>query len=92
MTTPQTFVIVGGGLAAGKAVQELRESGFDGHIVLYGEEAHPPYERPPLSKGYLMGDEGFESALVQPRDWYDAHDVDLRLDTRVTAIDPAAEQ
>ena len=57
VTAPQTFVIVGGGLAAGKAVQELRESGFDGHIVLYGEEAHPPYERPPLSKGYLMGDE-----------------------------------
>ena len=90
MTTPQTFVIVGGGLAAGKAVQELRESGFDGQIVLYGEEANPPYERPPLSKGYLMGDEGFESALVQPLDWYDAHGVDLRLHTRVGAIDPAA--
>ena len=89
MTAPQTFVIVGGGLAAGKAVQELRESGFDGHLVLYGEEAHPPYERPPLSKGYLMGDEGFESALVQPLEWYDAHDVDLRLGTRVAAIDPA---
>ena len=89
MTSPQTFVIVGGGLAAGKAVQELRESGFDGHIVLYGEEAHPPYERPPLSKGYLMGDVGFESALVQPLDWYDAHDVDLRMGTRVTVLDLA---
>jgi 3-phenylpropionate/trans-cinnamate dioxygenase ferredoxin reductase component len=90
VTTPQTFVIVGAGLAAGKAVQELRESGFDGHLVLYGEEAHPPYERPPLSKGYLMGDESFQSALVQPPDWYAAHDVDLRLGTRVAAVDPAA--
>jgi NADPH-dependent 2,4-dienoyl-CoA reductase/sulfur reductase-like enzyme len=90
VTATQTFVIVGAGLAAGKAVQELRESGFAGHLVLYGEEAHPPYERPPLSKGYLMGDEGFDSALVQPLEWYDAHDVDLRLDTRVAAIDPAA--
>jgi 3-phenylpropionate/trans-cinnamate dioxygenase ferredoxin reductase component len=90
VTTPQTFVVVGAGLAAGKAVQELRESGFDGRLVLYGEEAHPPYERPPLSKGYLMGDEDFESALVQPLEWYDAHDVDLRIDSPVTSVDPVA--
>jgi NADPH-dependent 2,4-dienoyl-CoA reductase/sulfur reductase-like enzyme len=90
MTPRETFVVVGGGLAAGKAVQELRESGFDGHLVLYGAEPHPPYERPPLSKGYLIGEEGFEAALVQPPDWYDAHDVDLRLGTRVTAIDSTA--
>lgn len=88
MTATQTFVIVGAGLAAGKAVQELRESGFDGHLVLYGAEPHPPYERPPLSKAYLMGDDGFEAALVQPIEWYDAHDVDLRLGTRVTKVDP----
>jgi 3-phenylpropionate/trans-cinnamate dioxygenase ferredoxin reductase component len=90
VTTEQTFVVVGGGLAAGRAVQELRESGFEGRLVLYGEEAHPPYERPPLSKGYLMGEEAFESALVQPAEWYDAHNVDLRLGTRVTAVDPVA--
>ena len=88
MTATETFVIVGAGLAAGKAVQELRESGFDGHLVLYGAEPHPPYERPPLSKAYLMGDDRFEAALVQPIEWYDAHDVDLRLGTRVTQIDP----
>ncbi len=92
MTRPETFVVVGGGLAAGRAVQELRESGFDGRLVLYGAEPHPPYERPPLSKGYLMGDDSFESAFVQPADWYHAHDVDLRLDTRVTRIDPAARR
>ncbi|MBF4766276.1 FAD-dependent oxidoreductase [Nocardioides agariphilus] len=90
MTATQTFVIVGAGLAAGKAVQELRESGFDGHLVLYGAESHLPYERPPLSKGYLTGDDSFESALVQPPDWYDAHAVDLRLGTRVAAVDPVA--
>jgi 3-phenylpropionate/trans-cinnamate dioxygenase ferredoxin reductase subunit len=86
----QTFAIVGAGLAAGRAVQELRESGFDGHIVLYGAEAHPPYERPPLSKGYLIGTDDFESALVQPLEWYRAHDIDLRLNATVTSIDPAS--
>jgi 3-phenylpropionate/trans-cinnamate dioxygenase ferredoxin reductase component len=86
----QTFVIVGAGLAAGRAVQELRESGFEGHIVLYGSEAHPPYERPPLSKGFLMGTDDFESAFVQPLEWYRDHDIDLRLSTTVTAIHPAS--
>ena len=90
MTAKQTFVVVGAGLAAGKAVRELRDSGFDGHVVLYGAEAHPPYERPPLSKGYLMGNDDFESTLVQPLQWYREDDIDLRLGTRVTAIDPAA--
>jgi NADPH-dependent 2,4-dienoyl-CoA reductase/sulfur reductase-like enzyme len=86
----QSFAIVGAGLAAGRAVQELRESGFEGHIVLYGAEPHPPYERPPLSKGYLMGTDDFESALVQPLEWYRDQDIDLRLSTTVTTIDPAS--
>lgn len=90
MTAERTFVIVGAGLAAGKAVQELRESGFDGHIVLYGAETHPPYERPPLSKGYLMGSDDFESAVIHPLEWYRGQEVDMRLGTRVTAIDPGA--
>lgn len=90
MTAGQSLVIVGAGLAAGKAVQELRESGFDGHIVLYGAETHPPYERPPLSKGYLMGTDDLEAAVVHPLEWYRGHDVDIRLGTRVTSIDPGA--
>jgi NADPH-dependent 2,4-dienoyl-CoA reductase/sulfur reductase-like enzyme len=90
MTDTQSFAVVGAGLAAGKAVQELRESGFDGQIVLYGAEPHPPYERPPLSKAYLMGHDSFDAALVQPIEWYKTHDVDLRLGTRVTAVDPLA--
>ena len=83
----QTFVIVGGGLAAGKAVEQLRESGFEGSIVLFGEEHHLPYERPPLSKGYLLGNDELDTAFVHTPDWYDENDVDLRLGTTVTGID-----
>jgi 3-phenylpropionate/trans-cinnamate dioxygenase ferredoxin reductase subunit len=84
----QTLVVVGGGLAAGKAVGTLRDEGFAGRIVLFGNEPHPPYERPPLSKGYLMGTE--QVPYVHPREWYDEHDVDLRLGATVTSLDPAA--
>ncbi len=90
MAARQTYVVVGAGLAAGRAVQELREAGFDGHLVLYGEEAQLPYERPPLSKGYLTGKDDFASAVVHPREWYRDSDVDLRLGRRVTTIDPIA--
>jgi 3-phenylpropionate/trans-cinnamate dioxygenase ferredoxin reductase subunit len=86
----ETFVVVGGGLAAGNAVTELRSAGFTGQIVLFGEEHHLPYERPPLSKAYLLGNDPFESALVHPPDWYDEQNVDLRLGEPVTALDTAA--
>lgn len=52
---PQTFVIVGASLAGGTAAATLRQDGFDGDVILIGEEPHPPYERPPLSKQYLRG-------------------------------------
>jgi len=82
-----TFVIAGGGLAAAKAIEQLRVGGFEGRIVLVGAEQHLPYERPPLSKGYLLGSEELDKAFVQPPDWYDEHDVDLRLGTNATGID-----
>jgi 3-phenylpropionate/trans-cinnamate dioxygenase ferredoxin reductase subunit len=82
------IVIVGGGLAAGTAVTSLREGGFDGEIVLFADEPHVPYERPPLSKSYLMGKDPAEKAHVQAREWYDDHHVDLRTGTPVTAVDP----
>ncbi|MGH3368315.1 MAG: NAD(P)/FAD-dependent oxidoreductase [Nocardioidaceae bacterium] len=82
-----TFVIVGGGIAAAKAAEGLREGGFDGRIVLYGAESHLPYERPPLSKGFLLGTEELETAFVHPQGWYDEHQVELRLGTPVTGID-----
>ena len=85
-TTAQ--VIVGASLAGAKAAQTLRDEGFDGPVVLIGEESERPYERPPLSKGYLLGSSDRESVYVHPRGWYAEHDVDLRLNTRVSAIDP----
>jgi len=85
-----TFVIVGGGLAGAKAAETLRAEGFDGEVVLFGSEPERPYERPPLSKGYLLGKEERESAFVHSRDWYAEHNVDLRTGVTVAMIDPAA--
>ncbi len=85
-----TFVIVGGGLAGAKAAEALRTEGFDGEVVLFGSEPDRPYERPPLSKGYLLGKEDRDKAFVHSADWYDEHDVDLRTGVTVAMIDPAA--
>jgi NADPH-dependent 2,4-dienoyl-CoA reductase/sulfur reductase-like enzyme len=60
-----TYVIAGGGLAGAKAAQTLRDDGFDGDIVLLGAEPEPPYERPPLSKGLLLGTAERASVFVQ---------------------------
>jgi 3-phenylpropionate/trans-cinnamate dioxygenase ferredoxin reductase subunit len=87
-----TFVIVGGGLAGAKAAETLRAEGFTGDIVLFGDESEVPYERPPLSKDYLMGKAERETIYVHPESWYAEHDVDLRLGTQVTAVDPAARE
>ena len=81
------IVVVGGGLAAGRAVTELRDSGHDGEVVLLADEHEVPYERPPLSKGFLQGEESRDSTYVQPREWYAEHGIDLRLGERVEAID-----
>jgi 3-phenylpropionate/trans-cinnamate dioxygenase ferredoxin reductase component len=87
MLSSQTFVIVGGGLAGAKAAEALRDSSFDGQIILFAEEAHLPYERPPLSKEYLAGKKTLSDFTVQNSDWYHEHNVDLRLGTRVSAVD-----
>jgi 3-phenylpropionate/trans-cinnamate dioxygenase ferredoxin reductase component len=89
MSSQSTFVIVGAGMAGGKAAETLREEGFDGRIVLVGAEPHRPYERPPLSKDYLRG-EGGMAWLQEDEAWYAQHDVDLRTSTNVEAIDPSA--
>jgi 3-phenylpropionate/trans-cinnamate dioxygenase ferredoxin reductase component len=88
----QAFVVVGGGLAGGKAVETLREEGFTGPVVLVTAEEELPYERPPLSKGYLLGKEPRDQAYVHDRDWYDQRSVELRLGTRVVAIDRSAQE
>ncbi len=81
------FVIAGGALAAAKAAETLRDEGFDGEIVLIGSEPERPYERPPLSKGYLLGQAERDSVYVHPAGWYAEHQVDLRPGVTVTAID-----
>jgi len=81
------IVVVGGGLAAGTAVVELRERGFDGSIVLLAAEDHAPYERPPLSKAVLLGQAEPDSTAVKDRQWYDEHGVDLRTGARADGLD-----
>jgi 3-phenylpropionate/trans-cinnamate dioxygenase ferredoxin reductase subunit len=85
-----TFVIVGAGMAGAKAAETLREEGFDGRIVMLGTEPELPYERPPLSKGYLLGDSPREDARVHPEGFYEEHDIQLEQGTTVASIDAGA--
>ncbi|HWJ65067.1 MAG TPA: FAD/NAD(P)-binding oxidoreductase [Nocardioides sp.] len=80
-------VVVGGGLAAANAVAELRSAGSTGDIVLVAGEQHLPYERPPLSKGLLLGSAEPDSVFVHPQEWYDEQGIEVRTGTVVTGID-----
>ena len=80
-------VIVGASLAGATVAATLREDGFDGDIRLIGAEPQLPYSRPPLSKAYLRGEEGFEAQLVKPAGYYTEQRIELMLGTRVTALD-----
>ena len=84
-----TIVIVGGGHAAGQAAASLRQGGYDEAIVLVGDEPHLPYQRPPLSKEYLAGDQGLERVHLRPRKFYADRDIEVRSGVRVSAIDRA---
>jgi NADPH-dependent 2,4-dienoyl-CoA reductase/sulfur reductase-like enzyme len=88
----RTFVIAGASLAGAKAAETLRAEGFDGDIVLIGAEEHRPYERPPLSKGFLLGKDEADSAFVHEAGWYAEHRVDLRTGVTVTGLDRSARQ
>jgi 3-phenylpropionate/trans-cinnamate dioxygenase ferredoxin reductase subunit len=81
------LVIVGASLAGGTAAATLREEGFDGRVILVGEESSPPYERPPLSKEYLRGEVPFADALVRPEDFYTSNDVETHFGVRATRVD-----
>ena len=87
MASSTVFVIVGGGLAGAKATEALRDNGFDGQIVLFAEEDHLPYERPPLSKEYLAGKKSLTDFTVQDSQWYNDHHIEVRLDRRVVTLD-----
>src|SRR5690606_29047906 len=81
------IVIVGGGLAAAKAAESVRAQGFDGSVTLVAEEPHRPYERPPLSKGYLLGKQPLDEVYVHDAGYYEANDIVLITGDPVTALD-----
>src|SRR4051794_3047023 len=87
MADNRTFVIVGAGLAGAKAAETLRTEGFTGRVVLLGSDPERPYERPPLSKGLLLGTAERDSVHVHDATWYPEHDVELRTGSTVTALD-----
>ncbi len=90
MTDGEQIVIVGASLAGATAAEELRNDGWTGGIVLIGSETRLPYERPPLSKGVLLGKDETEVAQLHDQQWYDDNTIDLRLGTTVTGIDAKA--
>lgn len=83
-------VVIGAGQAGASLVARLRASGFDGQITLIGEEVAPPYQRPPLSKAYLLGEMEAERLWLRSAEFYAEQNITLRLGQKVTAIDPAA--
>lgn len=85
-------VVIGAGQAGSSLVAKLRNSGFEGQVTLIGAEAVPPYQRPPLSKAYLLGDMTLDRLFLRPESFYAEHGIDLRLNTRVSGIDRAARQ
>jgi len=92
MATEQTFVIVGASLAGAKAAETLRAEGFDGRVVLIGEETERPYERPMLSKEYLRGDKPAAKLYVHDEGFYADNDIQLLTGTRVASFNPAAHE
>lgn len=83
-------VVIGAGQAGASLVARLRAGGFDGQITLVGEEPSPPYQRPPLSKAYLLGEMEQERLWLRSAEFYAEQNITLRLGQKVTAIDPAA--
>ncbi len=92
MAKDDAFVIVGASLAGANAAKALRDEGFDGRVILVGEETELPYERPPLSKDYLLGKSGREKLFAEPDQWYSEHDVELRLGETAIGIDRGAQE
>ncbi len=89
--TNSSFVIVGGGLAGAKATEALRDQGYDDQLTLIAAEKHLPYERPPLSKGYLAGSTPREEFEVHDADWYADHHVTLLQGLAVTDLNPKGQ-
>ncbi|MEP5155633.1 FAD-dependent oxidoreductase, partial [Planktotalea sp.] len=86
------FVVIGAGQAGASLVAKLRSSGFDGDITLIGEEAVPPYQRPPLSKAYLLGDMALERLFLRPESYYSDQNITLKTGAAVSKIDAAKRE
>jgi 3-phenylpropionate/trans-cinnamate dioxygenase ferredoxin reductase component len=84
------IVIVGGGFAAISAAETLRETGYDGRILMLSEETDLPYDRPPLSKAYLSGEQSLNDILFQKQAWFEERRIDIELNQRVAMLDVAA--
>jgi len=85
-------VIVGAGQGGAYAAIQLRQQGFEGSIALVGRECEPPYERPPLSKEYMLGDKEWERLLIRPADFWAGKGIDLLLSTEVTSVAAEARE
>ncbi len=85
------IVVIGAGQAGSSLVAELRKQGFEGDLTLIGAEPVPPYQRPPLSKGYLLGEMALERLFLRPESFYEEQGVSLRLGAEVSSIDPSAK-
>ncbi len=92
MSQLRCVVVVGGSLAGLRTAESLRRLGYEGRLVLVGEEAHRPYDRPPLSKEFLRGERDAESIALTKPDRFDALGLDLRLGRRAVAVDPRARE
>jgi 3-phenylpropionate/trans-cinnamate dioxygenase ferredoxin reductase subunit len=92
MAANETFVLIGGGYASSRASDCLRLEGFEGRIVIVGEESHPPYSRPPLCKKALVSDIGIERMVLRAPAFYLRNRIELNLGKRVLAIDRAARR
>src|SRR5260370_25109590 len=92
MPAEPSFVIVGASLAGAKAAETLRAEGFGGAVVLVGAEKERPYERPPLSKGYLLGKDDTNVIYVHEEGWYSEHAADLRRGAMAVSVDRAVRR
>jgi len=87
MAKAETYVVVGAGLAGGRAVETLRQEGFDGRVVLIGSEPDRPYERPPLSKDVLRNERPIEKIFLRPAEYYDEQQIELRTGQTASRLD-----
>ena len=85
------IVIIGAGQAAGQAAASFRQGGYEGELLILGEEPFPPYQRPPLSKQYLSGELPLERVYVRAEKFYHDKDIEIRTNTRVDSIDPSTK-